>query len=76
MTSLSSVKKSDSEENLMHAAQTGHTDVINTATIQKFPIRRLRPSIQKFQIVLEIDLDRLQKHRLNIDRVSFPFFTY
>ena len=39
--------------------------------IPKFPIKRLEPSIQKFLKVVEIDLDRLHKHRLNIEKVSY-----
>lgn len=38
--------------------------------IPKFPIKRLEPSIQKFLKVVEIDLDRLHKHRLNIEKFS------
>ena len=38
--------------------------------IPKFPIKRLEPSIQKFLKVVEIDLDRLQKHRLNIEKFN------
>ncbi|CAC5416269.1 STX17 [Mytilus coruscus] len=38
--------------------------------IPKFPIQRLEPSIQKFLKVIEMDLDRLHKHRLNIEKYS------
>lgn len=38
--------------------------------IPKFSIKRLEPSIQKFLKVVEIDLDRLHKHRLNIEKFS------
>lgn len=38
--------------------------------VQKFPLRRLQPSIQKFLKVVEIDLDRLHKHRLNIEKYN------
>lgn len=41
--------------------------------IPKFSIKRLEPSIQKFLKVVEIDLDRLHKHRLNIEKVSYIF---
>ncbi|XP_013387978.1 syntaxin-17 [Lingula anatina] len=33
---------------------------------QKYPIRRLEPSIQKFIKVLEIDLERLDRHQRNL----------
>ncbi|XP_060085863.1 syntaxin-17-like [Ylistrum balloti] len=42
----------------------------STGDVQKFPLRRLQPSIQKFLKVLEIDLDRLHKHRLNIEKYN------
>lgn len=38
--------------------------------VQKYPVRRLEPSISKFLKVLEIDLDRLHRHRLNIEKVK------
>lgn len=38
--------------------------------LPKFPIQRLEPSIQKFLKVIEMDLDRLHKHRLNIEKFS------
>jgi hypothetical protein len=37
---------------------------------QKFPLRRLEQTVQKFIIILQIDLERLQKHQVNIERVS------
>ncbi|XP_046377157.1 syntaxin-17-like isoform X2 [Haliotis rufescens] len=37
--------------------------------VQKYPVRRLEPSISKFLKVLEIDLDRLHRHRLNIEKL-------
>ena len=36
---------------------------------QKYPIRRLEPSIQKFLKVINIDLGRLHQHKLNIEKV-------
>ena len=62
-----SLKPSISEEDLV----SGGASRNNSINIQKFPIQRLKPSINKFQKVLEIDLDRLERHRNNIDRVSF-----
>ncbi|XP_033728255.1 syntaxin-17-like [Pecten maximus] len=41
-----------------------------TGDIQKFPLRRLHPAIHKFLKVVEIDLDRLHKHRLNIEKYN------
>ena len=38
---------------------------------QKYPIRRLEPSIQKFLKVINIDLGRLHQHKLNIEKVSY-----
>ena len=44
--------------------------------IQKFPFRRLEPSINKFIKVIEIDLDRLHQHKLNREKVNnFNSFT-
>ncbi|XP_046548928.1 syntaxin-17-like [Haliotis rubra] len=37
--------------------------------VQKYPIKRLEPSVSKFLKVLEIDLDRLQRHRLNMEKL-------
>ncbi|XP_050418691.1 syntaxin-17-like [Patella vulgata] len=42
----------------------------NDAVHQKYPIRRLEHSVKKFVKVLEIDLDRLDRHRQNIERLS------
>lgn len=41
-----------------------------TGDIQKFPLRRLQPAINKFLKVVEIDLDRLHKHRHNIEKFN------
>lgn len=67
MASLASLKRSESEETLLQAAQKAENKAGN---VQKFPISRLRPSIQKFQTVLDIDLDRLLKHMHNIDKLT------
>lgn len=37
---------------------------------QKYPIRRLEPSIQKFLKVINIDLGRLHQHKLNIEKFN------
>lgn len=37
---------------------------------QKYPIRRLEPSIQKFLKVINIDLGRLHQHKLNIEKYN------
>lgn len=44
---------------------------VSSGEIPKFPIQRLEPAIQKFVKVIEIDLDRLHKHRLNIEKVWY-----
>lgn len=44
------------------------TDV-NTDECTKYPLRRVAPSIHKFIKILQIDLDRLARHRLNITRL-------
>ncbi|XP_041374590.1 syntaxin-17-like [Gigantopelta aegis] len=36
--------------------------------VHKYPIRRLEPSIKKFIKVLEIDLDRLHRHGMNMQK--------
>lgn len=43
-----------------------------TDTIQhtKYPLRRLEPSIQKFLKVIQIDLGRLHRHRLNVEKFN------
>ena len=41
----------------------------NQMMMEKFPLRRLEPAIEKFIKVLHIDLDRLEKHRQNISKV-------
>lgn len=35
---------------------------------QKFPIRRLNPAIEKFVKILQIDLERLNRHKVNIGK--------
>ena len=65
MASLSALKTSASEEDLVR----GQVATSNTVSVQKFPIRRLKPAIHKFQKVLQVDLDRLEKHKNNIDKV-------
>ncbi|XP_021367179.1 syntaxin-17-like isoform X1 [Mizuhopecten yessoensis] len=42
----------------------------SSGDVHKFPLRRLQPAIQKFLKVVEIDLDRLHKHRLNIGKYN------
>ncbi|XP_067687314.1 syntaxin-17-like [Haliotis asinina] len=37
--------------------------------VQKYEIKRLEPSVSKFLKVLEIDLDRLQRHKLNMEKL-------
>lgn len=61
------LRTSESEEHLLQAAERSECIATN---VQKFPLQRLRPSIRGFQTVLEIDLDRLQKHRSNIDKLT------
>ena len=39
---------------------------------EKVKLRRLEPAIQKFtKIVIPTDLERLRKHQINIEKVSF-----
>ncbi|KAK7097690.1 syntaxin-17-like [Littorina saxatilis] len=68
MASLSALKPSASEEDLVQGGTARSS--ASAANVQKFPIQRLKPSINKFQKVLEIDLDRLERHRNNIDRLT------
>ena len=42
---------------------------------QKYPIRRLEPSIQKFLKVINIDLGRLHQHKLNIEKVGIKIIS-
>ena len=56
---------------VMEMVETGDTDCLTK--IKKYHIWRLRPTIEKFQKVLNIDLHRLKKHGQNIDRVSMAF---
>ncbi|KAJ8320042.1 hypothetical protein KUTeg_001629 [Tegillarca granosa] len=46
------------------------TKAVTDSEIQKYPIRRLEPSIQRFLKVIEIDIERLHKHRMNIEKFS------
>ena len=42
---------------------------------EKVKLRRLEPAIQKFtKIVIPTDLERLRKHQINIEKVSFFIF--
>ncbi|KAK7507288.1 hypothetical protein BaRGS_00001223 [Batillaria attramentaria] len=66
MASLQVLRTSESEESLLQAAE---KPAVKAANVQKFHIKRLRHSIQQLQTVLENDLDRLQKHRCNIDKL-------
>ncbi|KAK3083062.1 hypothetical protein FSP39_012925 [Pinctada imbricata] len=38
--------------------------------VQKYSIRRLEPTIQKFLKIIQIDIDRLRKHRSNFEKFS------
>ena len=38
--------------------------------VQKFSLQRLEISVNKFIKVITIDIDRLQQHRLNVEKVS------
>ncbi|XP_076459316.1 syntaxin-17-like [Babylonia areolata] len=60
--SLQTLRRTASEEDLIQGGRKGPVNV------QKFPLGRLKLAIQKFQKVLQIDLERLQKHRTNMDR--------
>lgn len=43
---------------------------------EKVKLRRLEPAIQKFiKIVVPTDLERLRKHQINIEKVSFFIFS-
>ena len=37
---------------------------------RKFPLRRLDQTVQRFIKVLRIDLERLAKHKYNIEKVN------
>ncbi|XP_052814129.1 syntaxin-17-like [Mya arenaria] len=37
---------------------------------RKFPLRRMEPAIQKFLAVVQIDLGRIDSHKLNIERYN------
>ena len=37
---------------------------------RKYPLIRLEPSIKKFLKVIQIDLARLHRHRLNVEKVT------
>lgn len=42
---------------------------------EKVKLRRFEPAIQKFiKIVIPTDLERLRKHQINIEKVSFSVF--
>lgn len=42
---------------------------------EKVKLRRLEPAIQKFiKVVIPTDLERLRKHQINIEKVSFSIF--
>ncbi|KAK2187020.1 hypothetical protein NP493_180g02010 [Ridgeia piscesae] len=43
---------------------------VKTDECTKYPLRRVAPSIHKFIKILQIDLDRLARHRLNITRLK------
>ena len=36
----------------------------------KYPLRRVEPSLKKFIKVLHIDLERLKRHQINIEKVQ------
>lgn len=42
--------------------------------VQKFSLQRLEISVKKFIKVITIDIDRLQQHRLNVEKVQFNLF--
>lgn len=42
----------------------------DTPQYTKYPLRRLEPSIQKFLKVIQIDLARLHRHRLNVEKYN------
>lgn len=39
--------------------------------VKKFSLQRLEISVNKFIKVITIDIDRLQQHRLNVEKVRF-----
>ena len=41
--------------------------------VKKFSLQRLEISVNKFIKVITIDIDRLQQHRLNVEKVSKDF---
>lgn len=43
---------------------------------KKYPLRRMEPAIQKFLKVIQIDLARLHRHRLNVEKVIFYVTLY
>lgn len=42
--------------------------------VQKFSLQRLEISVKKFIKVITIDIDRLQQHRINVEKVQFNLF--
>ena len=45
----------------------------NASSGDKHPLKRVDPAVRKFITVLRIDLDRLQKHKQNIVKVTIVF---
>jgi len=44
------------------------------AVCTKYPMKRVEPALRNFIKVLQIDLDRLERHRSHMERVKL-FFT-
>lgn len=47
---------------------------ITPQEVQKFSLQRLEISVKKFIKVITIDMDRLQQHRLNVEKVQCNLF--
>lgn len=47
---------------------------ITPQEVQKFSLQRLEISVKKFIKVITIDMDRLQQHRLNVEKVKCNLF--
>jgi len=45
----------------------GQSDV---EKFRRFPLRRIQPVLKRFFTIIQLNLDRLQQHRQNIEKVK------
>ena len=53
----------------MASFEAAHGNQPEALEYKKYPLRRMEPAIKKFLTVIQIDLARLHRHKLNVEKV-------